>query len=111
MVAWYVTHGSPWLRRRIDLLADRIGVPPPPITVRDLGFRWGSCSRAGTVHIHWRTLQLPPRIIEYVVAHELIHLLEPHHGPQFWRRLERAMSDFAQRKQWLAERGASLGGS
>ncbi|MDP9357835.1 MAG: M48 family metallopeptidase [Chloroflexota bacterium] len=109
-VTWYVAHGTPWLRRRVDLLAERIGVSSPPITVRDLGYRWGSCSRSGTLQFHWRTLQLPPRIIEYVVTHEMIHLLEPHHGQDFWRRLQRVLPDFAGRKQWLAERGASLGG-
>jgi len=48
---------------------------------------------------------LPPRIIEYIVAHELVHLSERRHSPEFWRRLERAMPDYAARKRWLAENG------
>jgi predicted metal-dependent hydrolase len=46
--------------------------------------------------------------VEYVVVHELIHLVEPDHGPGFWRRLERLIPDFAERKRWLAESGALL---
>jgi predicted metal-dependent hydrolase len=46
---------------------------------------------------------LPPHIVEYLVVHELVHLIEPHHTPAFWTRVERAMPDFATRKQWLAE--------
>ena len=42
------------------------------------------------------------RIAEYVVVHEMVHLHEPHHTPEFWLRLERAMPDYAQRKEWLA---------
>jgi predicted metal-dependent hydrolase len=50
---------------------------------------------------------LPPPVIEYVVVHELVHLIEPHHTPAFWTRVERAMPDFAARKQWLAESGSA----
>ena len=53
---------------------------------------------------------LPARIAEYVVAHELVHLHESHHTPEFWLRLERAMPDFEQRKVWLAENGMSVEG-
>ncbi len=102
-VAWYVAHGRPWLERRVTLTQDRIGVEPQGVAVRDLGHRWGSCGENGILNFHWRTVLQPPRIVEYVVAHELVHLHEPHHGPAFWRRLERAMPDFAARKRWLAE--------
>jgi predicted metal-dependent hydrolase len=107
-IGWYVANGRPWLQRRVDLLANRIGVQPGVIEVRDLGFHWGSCNRNGRLNFHWRTILLPPRIIEYVVAHELVHLREFRHNPGFWRRLERVIPDFAERKRWLAENGASF---
>jgi len=50
-------------------------------------------------------LQLPPRIIDYVVVHELVHVIEPRHDRDFWRSVERAMPDFEARKSWLAEHG------
>lgn len=52
---------------------------------------------------HWRAILLPPPIVDYVIAHELVHLREPHHTPAFWTKLERLMPDFPRRKQWLAE--------
>lgn len=104
-VAWYTTHARLWLARRIALFADRIGVEPGPMTIRDLGFRWGSCGKAGKLNFHWRTILVPPRLSDYIVAHELVHLCEPHHGPSFWQRLERTMPDYVLRKQWLAEHG------
>jgi hypothetical protein len=52
----------------------------------------------------------PPRIAEYVVVHELAHLLQPHHTPEFWQRVERAMPDFERRKIWLAEHGMDVEG-
>ena len=95
-----------WLYRRVDLLQDQIGAEPTGINVRDLGSRWGSCGRRGTLNFHWRTILLSPRIIEYIAAHELIHLHESYHTPDFWQRLERAIPDYVSRKQWLAENGA-----
>jgi len=73
------------------------------VQVRDLGYRWGSCGRG--VNVHWRTILLPPRYIDYILAHELVHLCEPRHNKRFWAALERVMPDFAERKQWLAEHG------
>lgn len=101
---FYIERGVEWLPRRITRLADRIGVAPVEPTVRDLGYRWGSCN-ATRLNFHWRTMQLSPRIIEYVIAHELVHLIEPHHEPAFWQRLERSMPDYRSRKDWLIEHG------
>lgn len=103
MVAWYTVHALAWLPKRVSRLAGRVGVEPGKVVVKDLGFRWGSCGKDATLNFHWRTILLPPRIIEYIVVHELSHLHEPHHTPEFWLRVERAMPDFAARKQWLAE--------
>jgi predicted metal-dependent hydrolase len=77
------------------------------VTVQDLGYRWGSCGKGGRLFFHWRTVLLPPPIIEYVVVHELVHLVEAHHTPAFWARVERAMPGYAARKLWLAERGSA----
>lgn len=102
---WYGTHGKPWIDRRVQLFADRMEVEPQPVEIRDLGYRWGSCSTRGKLLFHWRTVLLPPRIIEYVVAHELTHLLHRKHDACFWETLGRCMPDFRARKEWLAERG------
>lgn len=105
MLHWYSEHGQPWLEERVERFQRRVGVEPTAVTVQDLGYRWGSCGKGGRLFFHWRTVLLPPPIIEYVVVHELVHLLVAHHTPGFWARVERAMPDFEQRKRWLAERG------
>ena len=104
-INWYIQQGRPWIQNRVSLFAHRIAVKPGPIELRDLGFRWGSCGRGASLNFHWRTMLLPPRIIEYIAAHELVHLREPHHSMEFWRRLELAIPDFSARRQWLAENG------
>ena len=104
-VNWYIAHGRPWIQHRVILFADRIGVIPSSLDVQDLGFRWGSCSHNQGIHFHWRTMLLPPSIVEYIVVHESVHLREPRHNIDFWKRMERAMPDFATRRQWIAENG------
>lgn len=103
-MSWYATSGTPWLERRVELYALRVGVAPPPLKVKDLGYRWGSCGTA-SLNFHWRVVQLPPRAIDYIVVHELAHIIEKRHDRAFWSRVERAMPDFEARKSWLAERG------
>lgn len=105
---WYIKHGQPWIERRVALLADRIGVKPGKIQVRDLGFRWGSCGQGGNLNFHWRTVALPPSIIEYIIAHEMVHILEPHHTEVFWQRLERVIPDLPARKRWLAQNNSGF---
>lgn len=99
---WYASRGREWLRERVDELAQRMAVAPKRVEVRDLGYRWGSCAR-GVVYFHWKLMQLPPRLIEYVAAHELVHLRVQHHTPAFWRLLRRVLPDMADRKAALAE--------
>jgi len=105
---WYTENGLPWIVSRVSAFADRIGVQPNGAEIRDHGYRWGSCGRDGHLYFHWRTILLPPPVVEYVVVHELVHLREPNHQPSFWQRVERAMPDFAERKRWLAENGGKF---
>ncbi|WP_235591736.1 M48 family metallopeptidase [Pseudomonas syringae] len=64
-------------------------VSPNRGRVEDLGYRWGSCFKGKILYLRWKSILLPKRIAEYVVVHEMIHLHEPHHIPEFWLRLER----------------------
>lgn len=108
MIRWYSTHARPWLTARVERYAGRIRVMPGGLTVRDLGYRWGSCGKGGRLYFHWKTILLPPRLIEYVVVHELVHLREPHHDAMFWRRVERVIPDWAERREALREVGRTI---
>jgi predicted metal-dependent hydrolase len=105
---WYVTAGAEWLKRRVETLSARAGAKPRGLEVRDLGFRWGSCGRNGVLYFHWKLLQLPVRLVDYVITHELMHLREPHHGERFWKSLEEAMPDWKKRKEELAGRAKDI---
>jgi predicted metal-dependent hydrolase len=99
---WYIQTGAAWLQRRVAALSARTSRKPRRVEVRDLGFRWGSCGRHEVLFFNWKVLQLPVRLVDYVIAHELVHLVEGHHGPAFWAALGRAMPDWPKRKDALA---------
>ncbi|PYS85061.1 MAG: M48 family peptidase [Acidobacteria bacterium] len=107
-ITWYTRQARGWLRTRVTRFAARVDVQPRAIDVRRVGFRWGSCSPTGQLNFHWRTILLPPEIIDYLVVHELVHLREPRHSLEFWRRVERAIPDYLQRKNWLSENGGRM---
>ncbi len=98
---WYIEHGQVRLAERVEWLSRRTGLSPTAVRLRDLGFRWGSCGKDCVLFFNWKLLQLPPRLIDYVVAHELAHLLEPYHTPAFWNVLDRAMPDWRERQREL----------
>jgi predicted metal-dependent hydrolase len=108
MIDWYRARALRWLPRRIEPWARRMGVQPAGLDVRDLGYRWGSLGRSDRVNLHWATMQLPPSLVDYVIVHELAHVYVPHHTPDFWIRVERALPTFQAAKSDLARVGARL---
>ncbi|TCO82696.1 hypothetical protein EV699_10488 [Plasticicumulans lactativorans] len=109
-VRWYSEHARTWLAARVAAYRSRMEVQPAGVKVQELGYRWGSCGKGDWLYFHWKTILLPARIAEYIVVHEIAHLHQPHHTPEFWLRVERALPDYAQRKAWLAEHGMGVEG-
>jgi predicted metal-dependent hydrolase len=98
---WYQIRGTQWLKRRVKFWAPRAGAAPGRISVGELGFRWGSCGKNSVIHFNWRLLQLPVRLVDYVIAHELVHLQKRNHTAEFWQVLDRALPDWRERKSEL----------
>lgn len=111
MKRWYTEVGGQWLRRRICPWAARLGEQSVAVEVRDLGYRWGSARPIDgpqRVNIHWATLQLPPSLIDYVLVHELAHLRETNHTPEFWSIVARLMPAYETHKTTLASIGKNV---
>lgn len=105
-IQWYRSHLGPVLERALGRFAERVEASPGGLHVQDMGYRWGSTDRRGHLYFHWRVAMLPLRMIEYVVAHELTHLVEGKHTEAFWLRLERLVPDYGERRRWLEREGA-----
>lgn len=78
------------------------------ITVRDQKTRWGSCSSRGTLSFNYRLIFAPPRILDYVVVHELCHLTHMNHSKDFWNMVASVMPDYKTCRKWLRDHGEEL---
>jgi predicted metal-dependent hydrolase len=104
-ISWYGKRAAEWVPKRLNLLQDRVGIKPKSIEIRDLGFRWGSCTEKGRILFHWRLILLPPEQIDYLILHELVHLHEHNHSPAFYERLRRAAPQYEIHEDWLRRNG------
>ncbi|MEM9871063.1 MAG: SprT family zinc-dependent metalloprotease [Pseudomonadota bacterium] len=91
-----------------DHYAGRLGHAYTGISLRDPRSRWGSCSSAGRLMYSWRLILAPPAVLDYVAAHEVAHLAQMNHGPQFWAEVERIHGPHADARRWLRAHGAQL---
>lgn len=108
IVGWYRQRAQDWLPCRIEPWAQRMGLQPGQLDVRDLGYRWGSLGKNDRLNLHWATMQLPVSLIDYVIVHELAHIDHPRHTPAFWATVQRAIPDHDHRRARLATTGTSL---
>jgi predicted metal-dependent hydrolase len=99
-------------RARVSLIAQSealaLGVRYRRLALRDQRSRWGSCSSKGTLSFNWRLVLAPHDVLDYVVVHEVCHLVEHNHGRAFWRLLERRRPGYREQKAWLAAYGWEL---
>ena len=97
------------LPERLRAIADRLGLAVKRVTVRSQQTRWGSCSPAGVIALNWRLVQMPDRVADYVLVHELMHLHERNHGRRFWALVEHACPWHRDARKWLKVHGGELG--
>lgn len=88
--------------------AEAVGVRYERIHIRDQRSRWGSCSTRGTLSFNWRLVLAPFDVLDYVVVHEVCHLLVPNHSRSFWKLVESRRPNWRAHRDWLHEHGPEL---
>lgn len=81
-------------KERAAHYAAQLHRPLPRVALSNAQTRWGSCSEKTGIRISWRLIHAPPRLLDYVVAHEMAHLVEMNHSPRFWAVVERLCPDY-----------------
>lgn len=100
---WRVQADVVFRERLLEVCKLFPGLDVPPLRLRKMRQRWGSCSRRGQVTLNTELIKLPVSLIDYVIAHELCHLFEFNHSPRFYRRLAAAVPDWQQRELMLKQ--------
>jgi predicted metal-dependent hydrolase len=105
---WYCVNAEKHLPKRGVFWANKIGVTFNQIRISDQQKRWGSCDIQKNIRINWRVMMAPMSLVDYVIAHEVCHLIHADHSEHFWRLLASIMPDYEKRKAALKNLGRSL---
>lgn len=106
--SWYIERAREELIPRIRHFAKTLGVVYNRLLISDLKYRWASCTPKNNLNFNWRIIKAPMSVIDYLIVHELAHLLEPNHSPKFWNIIAVQIPDYEKPKQWLKEFGYRL---
>ncbi len=108
LIRWYKKQAESELRSKTEGYSRIIGVNPTSVTIKSFKSRWGSCSITGGIQYNWKIIIAPDRIVDYVVIHELCHILHHNHSPEYWKAVERYCHDYRDCRAWLKINGARL---
>jgi len=108
LVRWMKAEAQRYIVSRAHEMARKLHLDIRSIVFRDQSSRWGSCSTNKHLNFNWRLIQAPKEVIDYVIMHELAHLVHMNHSERFWAYVEHVLPDFQVHRKWLRLHGAVL---
>lgn len=103
LISWYKKRAAVILRERVETIAKGMNVTPEGIKITSAKTRWGSCSGTNHLNFSWRLIMCPPEVVDYVVVHELCHILHKNHSRSFWESVGLVDVAYQEHEQWLKE--------
>ena len=98
---WYLHRAIDKLEQKSIKYSEQMGVQPTQIKVKEYKSRWGSCNSRGEISYNWKIIMTPHRIVDYVVIHELCHLIHHNHSPEYWHQVRSIVPDYQEKRDWL----------
>ncbi|HEX3036731.1 MAG TPA: SprT family zinc-dependent metalloprotease [Thermodesulfobacteriota bacterium] len=105
---WYLQKAKEKIIPKAEFFAKQLGVKYNKILISNLKYRWGSCTAKDNLNFNWRLIKAPMFVIEYIIVHELAHLIEGNHTPQFWSIVSVQVPKYKKAREWLKEHGDLL---
>ena len=105
---WYIDRAREKITSRAVYHSHNLGVVINKVKIVDNRYRWGSCTTKNNVNFNWRLIKAPMFIIDYVIVHELAHLIEANHTPDFWNIVRTQIAHVEKAKEWLKQNGQLL---
>ncbi len=105
---WFYSRAKIVFPNRVAYFAELMNLQPGKIKLSNAAKRWGSCSRKNNINLSWRLIMAPVEILDYVIVHELTHVVHKNHSVKFWDLVEAYLPDFKSRRKWLRNYGHEL---
>ncbi len=105
---WYKRKAKELLIPKIEYYSTTLGVDYNNIMIREMKYRWASCTNKDNIVFNWRIIKAPMFVIEYLIVHELAHLLESNHTDSFWNLVKIQIPNYLKAKEWLKVNGNVL---
>ena len=87
---------------------EQLGVSPNDIKVMELKNRWASCSAKGNINFHWKCAMAPMDVLQYIIVHELAHLIHLNHTKEFWNEVDKVLPKYEEQMNWLKLNGVGM---
>lgn len=108
LIRWYRKQAGIKINNSIKKYIKYIGKEPENVRIKKQKRIWGSCSSRGNLNFNWKLIMAPLPVIDYIVVHELAHLIHPDHSRNFWNLVEKIIPDYKERQEWLKINGLLL---
>ncbi len=105
---WYRLQAKSIFPQRVQLFSSLTGIEYNRVKISEAEKRWGSCSSQKNLNFSWKLVMAPSQVIDYVIVHEIAHIIELNHSKRFWDLVERMYPDYKQYKGWLRDKGHLL---
>ncbi|HEY7227972.1 MAG TPA: SprT family zinc-dependent metalloprotease [Nitrososphaeraceae archaeon] len=108
IINWYREQTKKLLDNKVPFFGKKLSISYGKVGIRNQKLRWGSCSKKGNLNFNLSLSALPVNIIDYIIIHELFHLVEFNHSDHFWQLVEHAFPNYKYCRAWLKKNGAYL---
>ena len=108
LTEWYRGKAKIKIKERVDKYREELGVKPNSIKIKNQKTRWGSCSSLDNLNFNFKIIMAPMSIVDYIVVHELAHLIYDNHSREFWQTIKSIIPDYEERREWLRINGRRL---
>lgn len=109
LIDWYKEEARKKIPSRVEWHARRCGMKVGQVKITNVQKRWGSCGRDGSLNFSWKLVMAPLSVLDYVVVHELAHILERNHSDRYWRKVALMCPGYRSSMKWLKQNGHLLG--
>ena len=108
LVEWLKSEAKKYLVYRVQFVSAKIRINFKSLNLKGYRAMWGSCNSRSEIYLNWKLVMLPKKIIDYVIVHELCHIVEPNHSKSFWSLVKQYDSEYIENKNWLKKNGIEV---